>query len=91
MICRDEFYQHFFYSKKRENSYKCFLDDLKRCEELGLELYNFQYASNFFFYSDFFLIITEKVQALPLVPQQLKTPSVSLRSVLTERTKKLKL
>ncbi|KAG6911420.1 hypothetical protein DXG01_016517 [Tephrocybe rancida] len=27
---------------KREKSYACFLDDLKRCEELGLTLYNFQ-------------------------------------------------
>lgn len=30
-------------SDKREKSYQCFLDDLKRCEELGLRLYNFQY------------------------------------------------
>ena len=28
--------------EKREKSYKCFLDDLKRCEMLGLLLYNFQ-------------------------------------------------
>ncbi|RPD67489.1 AP endonuclease [Lentinus tigrinus ALCF2SS1-7] len=27
-------------SLKREKSYQCFLDDLKRCEQLGLELYN---------------------------------------------------
>lgn len=30
--------------EKREKSYNCFLDDLKRCELLGLELYNFQYG-----------------------------------------------
>ena len=28
--------------EKREKSYLCFLDDLKRCEMLGLVLYNFQ-------------------------------------------------
>lgn len=33
--------------EKREKSYGCFLDDLKRCEELGLELYNFQYVIPF--------------------------------------------
>ncbi|KAF8801692.1 AP endonuclease [Phlegmacium glaucopus] len=32
-------------SDKREKSYECFLDDLKRCEELGLELYNFHPGS----------------------------------------------
>ncbi|KIM36491.1 hypothetical protein M413DRAFT_449185 [Hebeloma cylindrosporum] len=31
--------------KKREKSYDCFLDDLKRCEELDLELYNFHPGS----------------------------------------------
>ncbi|KAF5361262.1 hypothetical protein D9758_010314 [Tetrapyrgos nigripes] len=31
--------------EKREKSYQCFLDDLKRCEELGLELYNFHPGS----------------------------------------------
>ena len=31
------------YSDKRQKSYDCFLDDLKRCEQLGLTLYNFQY------------------------------------------------
>lgn len=31
------------YSDKRKKSYDCFLDDLKRCEQLGLTLYNFQY------------------------------------------------
>ncbi|KAF8886870.1 xylose isomerase-like protein [Gymnopilus junonius] len=30
---------------KREKSYECFLDDLKRCEALGLELYNFHPGS----------------------------------------------
>ncbi|KAL6301648.1 xylose isomerase-like protein [Sparassis latifolia] len=30
---------------KREKSYRCFLDDLKRCEELGLHLYNFHPGS----------------------------------------------
>ena len=29
---------------KREQSFECFVDDLKRCEQLGLQLYNFQYA-----------------------------------------------
>ena len=28
--------------EKREKSFECFLDELKRCEQLGLELYNFQ-------------------------------------------------
>jgi AP endonuclease-1 len=28
--------------EKREKSYVCFVDDLKRCQALGLELYNFQ-------------------------------------------------
>ena len=32
----------YFASAKREKSYECFIDDLKRCEQLGLELYNFQ-------------------------------------------------
>ncbi|KAF9818968.1 hypothetical protein IEO21_02382 [Rhodonia placenta] len=32
-------------SDKREKSYQCFLDDLKRCEELGLRLYNFHPGS----------------------------------------------
>jgi AP endonuclease 1 len=27
---------------KREQSYSCFIDDLKRAEQLGLLLYNFQ-------------------------------------------------
>ncbi|KAM5542445.1 hypothetical protein V8D89_003904 [Ganoderma adspersum] len=31
--------------EKREKSYACFLDDLKRCEELGLQLYNFHPGS----------------------------------------------
>ncbi|THU82430.1 AP endonuclease [Dendrothele bispora CBS 962.96] len=32
-------------SEKREKSYQCFLDDLKRCDQLGLELYNFHPGS----------------------------------------------
>ncbi|KAK7032084.1 DNA-(apurinic or apyrimidinic site) lyase [Paramarasmius palmivorus] len=31
--------------EKREKSYECFLDDLKRCDELGLLLYNFHPGS----------------------------------------------
>ncbi|KAJ3555715.1 hypothetical protein NM688_g2421 [Phlebia brevispora] len=31
--------------EKREKSYQCFLDDLKRCEQLGLLLYNFHPGS----------------------------------------------
>ncbi|KAJ8522878.1 hypothetical protein ONZ45_g596 [Pleurotus djamor] len=31
--------------EKREKSYECFLDDLRRCELLGLELYNFHPGS----------------------------------------------
>ncbi|KZP19724.1 AP endonuclease [Athelia psychrophila] len=31
--------------EKREKSYECFLDDLQRCELLGLELYNFHPGS----------------------------------------------
>lgn len=27
---------------KRDTSYKCFIDDLKRCEQLGIKLYNWQ-------------------------------------------------
>ncbi|CDO77221.1 hypothetical protein BN946_scf184747.g34 [Trametes cinnabarina] len=30
--------------EKRDKSYECFLDDLKRCEQLGLQLYNFQWV-----------------------------------------------
>lgn len=30
--------------EKREKSFNCFVDDLKRCEQLGLKLYNFQYV-----------------------------------------------
>lgn len=29
---------------KREKSYECFLDDLQRCERLGLTFYNFQWV-----------------------------------------------
>ncbi|KAF4615673.1 hypothetical protein D9613_012513 [Agrocybe pediades] len=32
-------------TEKREKSFECFLDDLKRCEALGLELYNFHPGS----------------------------------------------
>ncbi|KAK7450629.1 DNA-(apurinic or apyrimidinic site) lyase [Stygiomarasmius scandens] len=32
-------------AEKREKSYQCFLDDLKRCDQLGLELYNFHPGS----------------------------------------------
>ncbi|OJT12507.1 hypothetical protein TRAPUB_10908 [Trametes pubescens] len=32
-------------SEKREKSFACFLDDLKRCEQLGLHLYNFHPGS----------------------------------------------
>ncbi|KAF7291124.1 tRNA-dihydrouridine synthase 1 [Mycena indigotica] len=32
-------------AEKRKKSYDCFLDDLKRCEALGLELYNFHPGS----------------------------------------------
>ncbi|KAH8824373.1 xylose isomerase-like protein [Flagelloscypha sp. PMI_526] len=32
-------------AEKRAKSYTCFLDDLKRCEQLGLELYNFHPGS----------------------------------------------
>lgn len=28
--------------EKRQKSYDCFLDDLLRCEQLGINLYNFQ-------------------------------------------------
>lgn len=28
----------------REKSYACFVDELKRCEALGLTLFNFQYV-----------------------------------------------
>lgn len=31
---------------KREKSYACFVDDLKRCEQLGLHLYNFHPGSS---------------------------------------------
>ncbi|KAJ3733791.1 xylose isomerase-like protein [Lentinula guzmanii] len=33
-------------TEKREKSYECFLDDLKRCDSLGLELYNFHPGSS---------------------------------------------
>ncbi|KAI0316342.1 xylose isomerase-like protein, partial [Amylostereum chailletii] len=32
-------------AEKREKSYQCFVDELKRCEQLGLELYNFHPGS----------------------------------------------
>ena len=32
------------HSTKRETSYRCFIDDLKRCEQLGIKLYNWQYV-----------------------------------------------
>lgn len=32
-------------AEKRQKSYDCFLDDLMRCEQLGLELYNFHPGS----------------------------------------------
>lgn len=32
---------------KREKSYECFLDDLQRCEALGMGLYNFQSVALF--------------------------------------------
>lgn len=35
-------------SEKRKTSYDCFLDDLVRCEQTGISLYNFQYASYLF-------------------------------------------
>jgi AP endonuclease-1 len=28
--------------EKRDKSYRCFVDELQRCEDLGLTLYNFQ-------------------------------------------------
>ncbi|EJU05244.1 AP endonuclease [Dacryopinax primogenitus] len=31
--------------EKREKSYECFLDDLQRCEQLGIKLYNFHPGS----------------------------------------------
>lgn len=30
------------FREKRQKSYECFVDELKRCEELSLKLYNFQ-------------------------------------------------
>lgn len=38
-------------SVKREKAYTCFLDDLKRCELLGLTLYNFQSVNLSYFLS----------------------------------------
>ncbi|KAK0496649.1 xylose isomerase-like protein [Armillaria luteobubalina] len=32
--------------EKRQKSYECFLDDLNRCEQLGLEVYNFHPGSS---------------------------------------------
>lgn len=29
--------------EKRAKAYDCFLDELKRCEQLGIQLHNFQY------------------------------------------------
>jgi endonuclease IV len=31
-----------FDREKRKKSYECFVDELRRCEKLGLRLYNFQ-------------------------------------------------
>ncbi|PBK60224.1 AP endonuclease, partial [Armillaria solidipes] len=33
-------------AEKRQKSYKCFVDDLNRCEQLGLEVYNFHPGSS---------------------------------------------
>ncbi|KAK0435389.1 xylose isomerase-like protein [Armillaria borealis] len=33
-------------AEKREKSYECFVDDLNRCEQLGLEVYNFHPGSS---------------------------------------------
>jgi AP endonuclease-1 len=30
--------------EKRAKAYECFLDELKRCEQLGIQLHNFQYT-----------------------------------------------
>jgi AP endonuclease 1 len=30
-------------TEKRAKAYECFLDELKRCEQLGIHLHNFQY------------------------------------------------
>ena len=32
----------------REKSYACFVDELKRCEALGLTLFNFQYVRHLY-------------------------------------------
>jgi AP endonuclease-1 len=37
------------FREKREKAYNCFLDDLLRCEQLGLLFYNFQYALSMIF------------------------------------------
>jgi AP endonuclease-1 len=34
-----------FDPEKAEQAYKSFIDDLERCEMLGIKLYNFQYVS----------------------------------------------
>ncbi|EFI28286.1 endonuclease IV [Coprinopsis cinerea okayama7 len=34
-------------AEKRQKSYECFLDDVKRCEALGLTLYNFHYEGGY--------------------------------------------
>jgi len=36
--------------EKREKSYISFIDDLKRCDVLGIKLYNFQYVFSLFIY-----------------------------------------
>lgn len=47
----DSYVSEYFYalslipiSEKRQKSYDCFLDDLRRCESLGLKYYNFQFV-----------------------------------------------
>jgi hypothetical protein len=62
-------------SEKREKSYECFLDDLRRCEQLGLTVYNFQYASSVLFviYAHGENCDDGEVQGRPSVLQRLST------------------
>jgi len=76
-------------SEKREKSYGCFLDDLRRCEQLGLTVYNFQYASSVLFviYAHGENCDNGEVQARLSVPPRLSTLFLSLLNVSIGHTK----
>lgn len=53
------------YSDSRAKSYACFVDDLKRCEALGIELYNFQSVKS---YTAIGILVLPSVTLLLIIP-----------------------